>query len=114
MLQVMKAGKEGALVDLPCELRAHVDSCRYCSATLPEWIAGCAGMKRRTEETELMMRGAAGDPSVLRRAVNEGTALFQPAKTEDAPGLMVIVRDQSVFHILRSVRLTRAEFDHWQ
>ena len=107
----MKAGTEGAPVDLTGDLKAHVEACAYCASTLPAWIKGCAGMKQFSEESDLMKRGALGDSSVLRRSVADGTALFQPAGTDDGLGLMVIVGDRSPFDARRVKRITRADFE---
>ena len=71
-------------------------------------------MKRVKEETDLMERAALGDPSILRRQVKEGTALFRPPKSEDDLGLMVIVGDRSPYDARRVRRLTRAEFDAYE
>lgn len=114
MLAAMKAGKEGRAVDLAEDLKQHVRTCPHCNAAFPSWVTAFAGMKRLTEETELMERGALGNPSVLRRTVKEGVALFQPAEIEDGLGLMVIVGDRSPYDARRAVRITRAQFENWE
>jgi hypothetical protein len=114
MLEVMKAAVEGVPLDLSSDLRNHAEKCPHCASTLPAWIAGNAGMKRFAEETDLMKRGALGDPSVVRRRVKEGTAFFLPAETGSGLGLMVIVGDRSPFDARRASRVTRAEFDDWE
>ena len=114
MLEVTKAGTEGVPVDLPTHLKEHLNTCAYCASGFPNWVTACAGMKRVKEETDLMERAALGDPSILRRQVKEGTALFRPPKSEDERGLMVIVGDRSPYDARRVRRLTRAEFDAYE
>jgi hypothetical protein len=61
-----------------------------------------------------MERGATGDPSVLRRRVKSGTALFSPPTDEASRGLMVVVGDRSHYDLRLVERLTRKEFEDWE
>lgn len=111
LLAAMKAGKEGKPLALPEDLEKHVATCLHCGLELRSWITVFGAMKRLTEETELMERGFSGDPTVLRRHVKEGLALFQPADVEGGLGLMVIVGDRSPYDARRTARMTRAQFE---
>jgi len=71
-------------------------------------------MNRLTEATELMERGALGDPSVLRRTVKEGLALFQAAETENGLELMVIVGDPPMTLVVLKESRARAQFENWE
>ena len=78
---------------------------------LPSWIKNSASLKRFDEEGELMERSATGDPSVLRRRVKSGTALFSPPTDEASRGLMVVVGDRSPHNLRLVKRVTRKEFE---
>jgi hypothetical protein len=114
MMEVMRSGSHGQPVRLNAELMAHVESCVACSQLLPTWIQNAASLKRFDEEGELMERGATGDPSILRRRVKSGTALFSPPADELSSALMVVVGDQSPYDLRLVDRLTRKEFEEWE
>jgi hypothetical protein len=111
MLEVMKASSKGHAADLAAELNEHLDACPYCASMLPQWVAGCVGMKVLREQTDLMEKGALRDSTVLRRDVREGTTYFQPAADQNGLGLMVIVSGRSPYDARRVARITRAKFE---
>ena len=96
MLAVMGAAKAGRPVVLPEDLQEHVTGCTHCSAAISSWVKGFSGMKQLAEETELMERGSRQDPGILRRSVQEGTALFDPPRTE---GEMETWGQPACFHL---------------
>ncbi len=101
-------GKPLALSD---DARRHLDECDACRECLPVWIDKAKGLEGITEETELIQMAAAGDPSVLRKPVSEGTALFREDKENPENGLLVIVGDKSPFDVRRVRRMSRREFE---
>jgi hypothetical protein len=114
MIEVMKSGSRGQPLKLNADLAAHGESCAACAQLLPSWIKNSASLKRFDEEGELMERGATGDPSVSRRRVKSGTALFSPPTDEASRGLMVVVGDRSPYDLRLVKRLTRKEFEDWE
>ena len=114
MMEVMKSGSSGQPLRLSAESTAHVESCAACAQLFPTWMQNATSLKRFDEEGELMERGATGDPSILRRKVKSGTALFSPPADEASRALMVVVGDGSPYDLRLVERLTRREFEDWE
>lgn len=94
---------QGKEVALSPESQKHLEACDSCRERLPIWISkGKVGHEYNQYE-QLAKRAAAGDSTILRRAVHGGLALFKPYDQQENRGIVLIVDPEQHF-MIRSIQ----------
>jgi hypothetical protein len=114
MIEIMRSGTAGIPPEFPADLVAHQQVCPQCGSLVPEWIENSRALKQMKEEGDVIERAAAGDPSILKKSVADGIALFSLPQQEGGVGLMVIVGEQSPFDVRSVARITKTQFDEYR
>jgi hypothetical protein len=101
--------------DLSPEVRQHLELCESCRLELEEnlktWYKKAASARKSGQAYAIVNASGSGDPTILRRNIKAGTALFKP-QDDGSRGLVVLITPE--FYINDPEERTLEEFNQMQ
>ena len=88
----------GKKPELTAEMRQHLRICDCCREMLPVWYRKGEGSREMGEAFHIVNLSEMGDPTVLRKKIKSGTALFKSHANESSKGLFVLVTPDHNIH----------------
>ena len=89
----------GNELSLPEEMAMHLDSCNYCKRWFPQWVASGKATHELNQQGKIIEAAGRNDPSVLKKRVSGGTALFKSNEGDPERGTMILVGERSPFDV---------------
>lgn len=88
----------GKQPELSLEVRNHLESCECCREMLPVWHRKGKGSQVMGEACRIVNLSEIGDPSILRKTIKSGTALFKPHADGSSKGSFVLITPDHYIH----------------
>src|ERR1700686_1191383 len=88
----------GKQPELSPVVRRHLELCECCRENLPNWYGKGKGSYEMGEAFHIVNLSEAGDPSILRKTIKSGTALFNPHADGSSKGFFVLYTPDHNIH----------------
>ena len=76
----------------------HLENCGFCREYIPTFFEKSGSAQKTGTAFGIVERGESGDPGVIVKSTKVGKAFFQSHDQDQSKGLMVVVREGTVFH----------------